>query len=99
MGGRDDAPTRDAAELQIQCEASDQGHGERWHGREEDDAEVVAPTALGAEEFEARAQSPFISVEDLRARTKISLSLIDLLRECGCLSGLPETNQTTLFSF
>ena len=48
---------------------------------------------------EARGESPFISVEDLRARTKISQSLIDLLRESGCLAGLPETNQTTLFSF
>ena len=38
-------------------------------------------------------------VEDLRNRTKVSQSIIDLMRECGCLHGLPETNQTTLFSF
>ncbi len=48
---------------------------------------------------EARAQSPFISVEDFRARTKISQTLIDMMREMGCLASLPETNQTTLFSF
>ena len=48
---------------------------------------------------EARAQSPFISVEDFRARTKISQTLIDMMREMGCLANLPETNQTTLFSF
>ena len=48
---------------------------------------------------EARKETPFISVEDLRARTKISQSLVDLLRESGCLAGLPESNQTTLFSF
>ena len=48
---------------------------------------------------EARAQSPFISVEDLRTRAKVSQSLVDLMRESGCLAGLPETNQTTLFSF
>ena len=48
---------------------------------------------------EAREQSPFISVEDLRNRGKVSQSLIDLMRECGCLKDLPETNQTTLFSF
>ena len=48
---------------------------------------------------EARSQSPFISVEDLRNRGKVSQSLIDLMRECGCLGDLPETNQTTLFSF
>ncbi|MBP3657602.1 MAG: PolC-type DNA polymerase III [Clostridia bacterium] len=48
---------------------------------------------------DAREQSPFISVEDLRARAKVSQTLIDMMRESGCLSGLPETNQTTLFSF
>ncbi|MBP3427290.1 MAG: PolC-type DNA polymerase III [Clostridia bacterium] len=48
---------------------------------------------------EARNESPFISVEDLRNRGKVSQSLIDLMRECGCLKDLPETNQTTLFSF
>ena len=48
---------------------------------------------------EAREQSPFISVEDLKNRGKVSQSLIDLMRECGCLKDLPETNQTTLFSF
>ena len=48
---------------------------------------------------DAREQSPFISVEDLRNRTKISTSLIDLLREGGCLGNLPDSNQTTLFSF
>ena len=47
---------------------------------------------------EAREAAPFISVEDLRNRTKISQALIELLREGGCLSGLPETNQTTLIS-
>ena len=48
---------------------------------------------------QARDQSPFISVEDLRNRGKASQAVIDMLREMGCLSGLPETNQTTLFSF
>ena len=48
---------------------------------------------------EARDEAPFLSVADLRARAKISQTLVDLLREGGCLSGLPESNQTTLFSF
>lgn len=48
---------------------------------------------------EAREQSPFISVEDLKNRGKVSQSILDLMRECGCLQNLPETNQTTLFSF
>ena len=48
---------------------------------------------------EARDQSPFISVEDLKNRGGVSQSLIDMMRELGCLNSLPETNQTTLFSF
>ena len=48
---------------------------------------------------DARNESPFISVEDLRNRAKVSQSVIDMMRECGCLNNLPETNQTTLFSF
>ena len=48
---------------------------------------------------EAREQSPFISVEDLRNRGKASQAIIDMMRELGCLNNLPETNQTTLFSF
>ncbi len=47
---------------------------------------------------EARTQSPFISVEDLMKRTKVTQSLCDLLRESGCLNKLPDTNQTSLFS-
>ena len=48
---------------------------------------------------EARSQSPFISVEDLKNRGGVSQSLLDMMRELGCLNNLPETNQTTLFSF
>ncbi len=48
---------------------------------------------------EARNEAAFLSVEDLRTRAKISQTLVDLLREGGCLGGLPETNQISLFSF
>ena len=40
---------------------------------------------------------PFISVEDLKNRGKVSSAVLDLLREHGCLDGLAETNQVTLF--
>ena len=40
---------------------------------------------------------PFISVEDLKNRGKVSSAVLDLLREHGCLEGLAETNQVTLF--
>ena len=46
---------------------------------------------------EARNQSPFISVEDLKNRGKVSQAIIDMLREHGCLKDLPETSQVTLF--
>ncbi len=47
---------------------------------------------------DARSE-PFISVEDLKIRGKVSSSVLDLLREHGCLKELPETNQVTLFQF
>lgn len=46
---------------------------------------------------EARKERPFLSVEDLIARTKLSKTLIDVLRSHGILGDLPETNQISLF--
>ena len=40
---------------------------------------------------------PFISVEDLKNRAKVSSAVIELLREHGALGGLSETSQVTLF--
>ncbi len=42
-------------------------------------------------------ETPFISVEDLKNRGKVSSAVLDLLREHGCLKELAETNQVTLF--
>ena len=39
----------------------------------------------------------YISIDDLRARAKVSSAVIDTLREAGALAGLPESSQTTLF--
>ena len=44
-----------------------------------------------------RKRQPFISVEDLKNRTRISNTLLEMLREQGCLRGLPEYSQVTLF--
>ena len=46
---------------------------------------------------EARADGPFISVDDLRFRSKISKSVIEMLRNVGALNALPETSQSTFF--
>jgi len=45
----------------------------------------------------AREESPFISIGDLRERTKLTKTNIDTLRSHGCLKDLPESNQLSLF--
>lgn len=47
---------------------------------------------------EARRQGEFISLEDLRERTKVTKTVIETLVNHGCISDLPKTNQLTLFS-
>ncbi|MBB6630199.1 PolC-type DNA polymerase III [Clostridium algidicarnis] len=45
-----------------------------------------------------RNDGEFISKEDLRTRTKVSKTVIETLSVHGCLRGLPETNQLSLFT-
>ncbi|MBZ4663511.1 MAG: PolC-type polymerase [Caloramator sp.] len=45
----------------------------------------------------AREQGPFVSKEDLRIRAKATKTVIEILDSHGCLKGLPETNQLSLF--
>ena len=44
----------------------------------------------------ARAAGPFVSQEEM-VRRKVSKSTIEQLRLAGCLNGIPETSQVTLF--
>ncbi|MDD2481167.1 MAG: PolC-type DNA polymerase III [Lutispora sp.] len=44
-----------------------------------------------------RHKNPFISIQDLRERTKISKTVIEIMKNHGCLEGLPENNQLSLF--
>ncbi|GIM27805.1 hypothetical protein CPJCM30710_04710 [Clostridium polyendosporum] len=46
---------------------------------------------------EARKDGEFISKEDLRIRAKVSKTVIETLTNHGCLDGLQETNQLSLF--
>ncbi len=46
---------------------------------------------------EAAAQGPFLSRDDLRQRSKLSKTVIDLMGDLGLLEGLPESNQLSLF--
>ena len=44
-----------------------------------------------------REIAPFMSIEDLRSRAKVSKTIVELLKKIGCLDGLTETDQLTLF--
>lgn len=46
---------------------------------------------------EARVDGEFISKEDLRIRAKVSKTVIETLSSHGCIEGLQETNQLSLF--
>jgi DNA polymerase-3 subunit alpha (Gram-positive type) len=45
----------------------------------------------------ARNEGEIFSIEDLKERAGLSKSFIELLRSCGALKGLSETNQLTFF--
>lgn len=47
--------------------------------------------------MKARDVGEFISIEDLQNRAKVSKSVIQILKDHGCLDGMPENNQLTLF--
>lgn len=44
-----------------------------------------------------RNKSRFISIDDLRERTKISKTVIEIMRDNGILDGMQESNQLSLF--
>lgn len=46
---------------------------------------------------EAAQQGEFLSLEDLQERSRASRTIVDILVDLGCLEGLPETNQLSLF--
>ncbi|WP_330375481.1 PolC-type DNA polymerase III [Inediibacterium massiliense] len=46
---------------------------------------------------EARKNGEFISIEDIRERTKVTKTVIETLKNHGCLFNLPDTNQLSLF--
>lgn len=46
---------------------------------------------------EARKNGQFLSIDDLRLRARISKSVIEILQQHGCLEGIPESSQMSLF--
>ena len=45
----------------------------------------------------ARSEEPFFSIDELRERTKVSKTVIEILKSHGCLKDIPESSQTSLF--
>ncbi|MBR2699853.1 MAG: hypothetical protein IKE76_14800, partial [Clostridia bacterium] len=70
----------------------------------DDDGRILPPInalpgeGLAAAEalVEARKGGPFISQDDMERR-KVSRSVIEQLKLAGCLNGVPETSQVSLF--
>ncbi len=46
---------------------------------------------------EARQQGEFMSIDDLKIRAKIGTSGIEMLKNAGCLKGMSQSNQMSLF--
>ena len=47
--------------------------------------------------YNAAKEEEFMSIDEIRMRAKVGDSVIELLKEHGCLQGLPESNQLSLF--
>ena len=46
---------------------------------------------------EARKEGKFMSIDDMKIRSKIGNSVSDLLKKFGCLDGMSQSNQLSLF--
>jgi DNA polymerase-3 subunit alpha (Gram-positive type) len=46
---------------------------------------------------DAREQGEFVSIEDLKLRSKVSKSVIEILQQNKCLDGIPESSQMSFF--
>ncbi|MGM0369043.1 MAG: PolC-type DNA polymerase III [Bacillota bacterium] len=62
---------------------------------------LISLDGLGAKAAEnlvdARQEGEFTSIEDLSNQASLSKTVIEVMREHGCLEGMPETNQLSLF--
>ena len=47
----------------------------------------------------AAADKPFLSIDDMRERGKVSQTICETLKKLGLLEGLPESNQLSFFDF
>ena len=47
---------------------------------------------------EAREEGDFMSIDDLKIRAKVGKSTIEMLTKTGCLEGMSQSNQLSLFA-
>ena len=47
---------------------------------------------------EARKEGKFMSIDDLKIRAKVGNSVTDVLKNYGCLKGMSQSNQMSLFA-
>lgn len=47
--------------------------------------------------YESKKEGKFMSIDDLKIRSKIGKSVIELLQNAGCLKGMNQSNQISLF--
>ena len=47
---------------------------------------------------EARQEGEFMSIDDMKIRAKVGKSTIEMLEEAGCLEGMSQSNQMSLFA-
>ena len=47
----------------------------------------------------AAADKPFLSIDDMKERGKVSQTICDTMKKMGLLEGLPESNQLSFFDF
>ena len=46
---------------------------------------------------EGRKNEKFMSIEDMKIKSKIGASVVEILKNAGCLQGMSESNQMSLF--
>ena len=47
---------------------------------------------------EARKEGEFMSIDDMKIRAKVGKSTIEMLDKAGCLEGMSQSNQMSLFA-
>ena len=59
---------------------------------------VAGLGTVAAEGIEAaKKDGKFMSIDDMKIRSKIGDSVVELLRKLGCLEGMSQSNQISLF--